>query len=329
MPANLIILHGEDELAISQRVNSIRADGGEALNPDIDCARLDGRSASMAELETAVSTLPFFSPRRVVVLTYPTSRLATANNKDKFQSLLDRIPPPVTLVLIEYKSLTDERARRQNKLHWLEAWARQAGERVELVHYPLPKPGEMPARIQEITKGLKGQISQQAARQLGILTGENPRVAWQEVQKLLAYVNYARPIEVDDVQGLIEDQAEGDIFNMVDAMGNRSAKQAANLLHRLMEQQETFIIFGMVVRQFRLLLLCKEISEGRGQVKDFDELRRLPQFIVEKYYTQARRFSLAQLESIYRRFLEMDVSSKNGETDLDLALDTFIASIAA
>lgn len=329
MPPNLVILHGEDELAISQRVNSILADGGEAPKPDIDCARLDGRSASMAELETAIITLPFFSPRRVVILTYPSARLAIPANKDKFTAMLGRIHPAVTLVLVEYKSLTTERDRRNKKVHWLETWAGQAGERVELVHYTLPKPGEMPARILEITKGLDGKISQQAARQLGILTGENPRVAWQEVQKLLAYVNYARPIEVEDVQDLIEDQAQGDIFNMVDAMGNRSARQAAGLLHRLLEQQETIIIFGMVVRQFRLLLLCKEIGEGRGNLKDFDELRRLPQFVTNKYYAQARRFSLAQLESIYRHFLEMDVSSKNSETDLDLALDTFIASIAA
>ncbi len=327
-PASLVILHGEDELAVSQQLSGVLAGMGDSAMGELNTARLDGRTASMSDLETAVSTLPFLSPRRLVILFHPLARLANASNKVKFLELLGRIPASVTLVLVEYKSLTEERLRRKRQLHWLESWAAQAGEGVEIHFCPLPRAAEMPARIQAMAKANQGKITPEAARQLAILIGENPRLADQELQKLLAYVNYSRSVQLDDVQHLIEDQALGDIFSMVDAMGNRSAKQAVTMFHRLLEEQDAISIFGMVVRQFRLLLLAREIFDGRGQVKDVADIARLPSFVVDKIIAQARRFSQERLEAIYHRLLEMDLAIKTGEIDADLALDTLIASIS-
>lgn len=328
MPQNLVILHGEDELAITQHLSAILAGPDDPSVEEVDAARLDGRFASMADLETAISTLPFFSSRRIVILTHPLARLASANNKDKFMALLGRISPSVTLVLIEYKSLTEERDRKKSKLHWLEAWAMEAGEGVELKHCPLPRAAEMPARIQKMAKDNQGQITPEAARQLAALVGESPRVADQELQKLFAYVNYSRPIQIEDVQHLTEDQAQGDVFTMVDAMGNRSARQAANMLHRLLEQQDAMSIFAMIVRQFRLLLLAREIIDARGQSKDVASILHIHPFVADKISAQARRFPIDRLEYIYHQLSNIDVSIKTGEMDADLALDAFIAEIA-
>jgi DNA polymerase-3 subunit delta len=327
-PASLVILHGEDELAISQQLSAILVGMVDSAMAEVNTSRLDGRTVSMSDLETAVSTLPFLSPRRLVILFHPLARLANASNKDKFLALLGRIPASVTLVLVEYKSLTEERARKKRQLHWLESWAVQAGEGVEMHFCSLPRAAEMPARIQVMAKANQGQITPEAARQLAILVGENPRLADQELQKLLAYVNYSRSIQLDDVQHLIEDQALGDIFSMVDAMGHRSAKQAVTMFHRLLEEQDAASIFGMVVRQFRLLLLTREIIDGRGQIKDVAGTLRLHPFVAEKISAQAHRFSLERLEVIYHRLLEMDTAIKMGEIDADLALDTLIASLS-
>lgn len=326
--ALLIILHGEDELAISRRLAAVLSETGSSALGEIDTARLDGRTASMGELETAVNTLPFLSPRRLVILTHPLARLATANNKEKFLALLGRIPPSVRLVLVEYKSITDERARKRRQLHWLEAWAGQAGDRVELVHCPLPRAAEMPARIQAMAKEADSQITAEAARHLAVLVGENPRLADQELQKLIAYVNYARPVQIDDVRHLIEDQAQGDIFAMVDAIAAHNARQALGMFHRLLEEQDAGSIFGMVIRQYRLLLLTREIVDGNGQVKDVAGLLHLHPYVAEKITVQTRRFSQERLEAIYHRLLELDVDIKTGAIDPDLALDTFIAGTA-
>jgi hypothetical protein len=45
-----------------------------------------------------------------------------------------------------------------------------------------------------------GQITPQAAWQLEELVGVQKRLADQEIQKLLAYTNYQRPVEPEDVR---------------------------------------------------------------------------------------------------------------------------------
>jgi hypothetical protein len=43
---------------------------------------------------------------------------------------------------------------------------------------------------------------------------------------------------------------------------------------------------------------------------------------------QARRFSLAELQGIYRKLMDIDMESKNSTTPWEVALDTFVVDIA-
>ena len=54
---------------------------------------------------------------------------------------------------------------------------------------------------------------------------------------------------------------------MVDALGTGNGKKALASLHQLLESDEPFQLFGMVVRQFRLLLQAREIMDARGNAQ--------------------------------------------------------------
>ncbi|RPI31596.1 MAG: DNA polymerase III subunit delta, partial [Chloroflexota bacterium] len=250
-PPVVYLLHGEDEYAITQFVATLVAKLGDPVMADLNVARLDGRSISLEDLETATHTLPFLVKRRLVVLTNPLARLNSPIARKKFLTQLDHVPPTVALVLIEYRILTEERDRKKGQIQWLEKWALEGGERVYTKAFPLPQGQAMTRRIQEMAKAAGGQISHQAADLLGSLVGENPRAADQEIQKLLAYADYRRTVEVEDVEHLTADQGHGDIFALVDAIGNRDGRKAQNMLHRLLSEQDALSIYGMVVRQFR------------------------------------------------------------------------------
>ena len=94
---------------------------------------------------------------------------------------------------------------------------------------------------------------------------------------------------------------------------------------RLRDEQDAFSIFGMVVRQFRLLLLAREVLENHGNVQK--ELK-LHSFVAQKVMAQARKFSLESLENIYRHLLKVDEDAKTGQMLLDLALDMFVMQLA-
>ena len=326
-PPVVYLLHGDDEYAITQFVAGLLAKLGDSAMAELDTVRLDGRTANLAELETAASTLPFFVKRRLVIVANPTARLNTPASRAKFTSLIERVPPAIALALVEYKLLTEERERKKGKLHWLEEWASQAGERVFLRAFILPQGPAMVKRIQDQAKTAGGSISSPAAELLATLVGDNPRISEQEIQKLLAYVNFRRPVDIEDVEHLTADQGHGDVFAMVDAIGNRDGRKAINMLHRLLAEQDALSIFGMVVRQFRLLLLAREFMDEGGQAKDAARVLKLHPYVAEKVSLQARRFDISSLEAIYRRLLELDEAMKTGEIEGSLALDTLIASI--
>lgn len=326
-PPVVYILHGEDELAITQNVAELQAKLGDRQLAEMNTIRLDGRSVSFEDLETAANTPPFLTRRRLVILTHPKARLASASNQGKFKALLERVPESVALVLVEYNPLTDVKEKRSNKLFWLEEYGNKGGERVWMHAFPLPSGAAMQQRITTLVKQAGGQITPASAELLASLVGDSPRIADQEIHKLLAYVNYSRPVQAEDVEHLTEDQGHGDIFVMVDAIGNRDSRKAINMLHRLLEDQDVASIFGMVVRQFRLILLSKEILERGGQPADIARSLKIPKFVAEKITGQARKFSMPALEAIYNSLLDIDEGVKTGELEGSLALDTLIARI--
>ena len=180
-----------------------------------------------------------------------------------------------------------------------------------------------------MAKKAGGQITAEAASLLSTLVDSDPRLAYQEVQKLLAYVNYNRTIEADDVQMLTADVGQGDVFVLVDALGNRDGRKALGMLQRLLEYQEYFAIFGMVVRQFRQLILTREILDsggGKDEIVRGLKLYTNP-WLADRLITQARRFMAHDLVRIYHRLLEVDEAVKSSQMTGDLALETLVASL--
>jgi DNA polymerase-3 subunit delta len=325
----LYLLHGEDEFAISQYIAAILEKMGDPAMVELNTTRLDGRSTSYQELETAVSTLPFMGKRRLVLLSNPLAFLSNSAAKERFLALIPRIPAAVALVLYENRYFWNKKDKKDKKFLWLAALPKEHGERVYLKEFPLPKGDKLIQHIQGLAKEAGGQISSPAARLLASLIGENPRLALQEIHKLLAYVNYQRAIEEEDVHAITADVGQGDIFAMVDAIGKRNGRLALQMLHRLLLEQDELLIFGMVIRQFRLLLLSREVLDQGGQLKDVIRELKLHPYVGEKVVEQVRSFSMQDLEDIYHRLLELDVAVKSSDMDYVLAMDTFIAGTTA
>jgi DNA polymerase-3 subunit delta len=318
-PPVVYILYGEDEFAIAQAVASFEEKMGAATTAVLNASRFDGRSLSLDELNSAASALPFLSDRRLVLVTEITSRLNTPGLQNKFIQILEGLPPTTRLILVENKILKEN--------HWLLKWAQAAGSRAFVRAFPAKKGGAMARWIQEQAQVAGGQITPQAAALLASLVGEDARLAYQEVQKLVAYANYRRPVDEEDVENLTAFVGEGDIFALVDALGNRDARRAAGTLQRILEVQDVLPVFGMVVRQFRLLLLAREVLDGGGNEGDVTRELKIHPFVAGKVTAQSRHFKMGELERVYHHLLDMDEAMKTGKMAGDLALDTLVAEL--
>ncbi len=326
------ILHGDDKMAFDQFIATLEAHMSEPGVAEMNISRLDGKTASDEDLRTAALAMPFLSDRRLVILTNPLARLSgkvtdtLQQARDRFLKLLDGLPESTALVLVIEDHHHFRGWETLNENHWLMQWVEKAGKRVLVRACALPEAGEMPGWI--IAQALKagGKFGREAAAALAEHTGSDTALATQEITKLLTYVDGQRAVEVDDVNLLVESGGPVDVFKMVGALAERNGKQASGLLHSLLGDGDGGRLFGLVIRQFRILLQIREILDEGGhedQVKR--DIKNLS--YVGQYIRQAQRFTQAELDAIYHRLLELDEGIKTSQVTEDLALELLVAEI--
>ena len=135
----------------------------------------------------------------------------------------------------------------------------------EVHEYTLPENRDLPRWIIERAGLADGNFSAAAAEELAVAGVDSPRALQSEIEKLLAYVNWARPVTREDVLRIVPAAAQADIFRLVDSLGERNARLAMAQLHHLLGpgDRDAMGVFGMVVRQYRLLLRSDAIP-GSG-----------------------------------------------------------------
>jgi DNA polymerase III subunit delta len=321
------IFHGDDDFALAQAVNDLYEKMGDPSLADLNTARLDARTASEEDIRTAANSLPFLAERRLLILTNAMARFGGAGAQSRYQSFLDHLPDTTALVLVVPDSKERGRWKMLPDTHWLMKWQQKAGGRALYRLCTLPPLNEMPNWIKKQARSMGGTFEQAAALALTAHVANDTRLANLEIQKLLLYVNYERPVEAEDVEMLTVGSGQTSIFDMVDAMAGGNTTAALRMLHRLLEDQEAIFLFGMIIRQFRLLLQTREVIDEGGSLQFIGKALTQPDFVAKKLYGQAQRFSMERLENIYRRLLEVDEAMKNSSMTPELALDTFIAEV--
>ncbi len=321
--AHIYIFIGNDDYAIRKRVAKFGSIFSDPTSADMNTSRLDARTVSDNELNNAVGAMPFLAAQRLVILDAPSKKYTGIGGHKKFIEFLEKVPGSTLLVLVD----VDEIKERDVPAHWLVKWAVKNSEKAKSESFFLPKQREMPNWIVEETKRQGGKIEPAAAARLAEMVGEDPRQAAQEITKLLTYVNFAHAIGLEDVEAVSVTSAGADVFDLVDALGARNGRLAQKLLRRLLDERDAFELFGMVVRQFRLLLMARDVMDEGGGLREVTAALGQHPFVAEKVFGQARQFNSASLREIYRHLLGMDEAAKTGMMTLDLGLETFVVEI--
>ncbi len=316
----LRIFHGDDEFAITEALQKAKAHFTAVDTTGLNFTELDGQKTTIGALRAVTDAVPFLADSRLVVL-----RDVIVKGRSKqglFNDLLDYLPslPSFTnLIIIETKVI-------QKNSRLLKLAAEHPSHAIKL--FGVPKGEALQKWIVKRTKQQGGEISPQAAAVLAAAINEDPRVASQEIEKLLLYTKFERPISPDDVELLTPAASNANIFDYVDALGGRNARKAFHTLQTLLSQpgQEPMQVFSMIVRQYRLLLLAREVMDQGGNDADVMKTLGVHSFVARKLVNQARRFRLSQLEKIYRRLLELDIAMKSGSNP-PTVLDTLTAGL--
>jgi len=320
-PPRVYLLVGDDRFAISEFVDTLRGKIGDATVADMNTQLFSGDHLDRGAFEEACMSVPFLSTRRIVVLDHAEKVMKVGNSREFLLSLIDCIPDSTALVIIENVQARGSKSKK--KTSPLVSWVEANIDHGKLWQFNSPQGAQFISWVQDRCRSLGGEISVDAARLLAESVMNDPYLAQQEIVKLLNYVNLERPVELVDVEKLTPFRGQTNIFAMVDAIGGRRMSDASRYLHNVLSEEDSFYVFAMIVRQFRLLIQAQAaLEEG----KDIASVLNLPKFVAQKISSQARTFNASELERIYHELLTIDIAAKNSQIDLDAALEGFIAA---
>ena len=334
------LLHGEDELARSEEVVRHKASLGDPVSASLNTTVLDGRTLTHSDLVGACEAMPFMAAKRVVIVEDFWSRFEPAEGSRgrgkvariseseqkliaAIKATLSTLPSTTDLIFSESRPL-----KQSNPV--FATLPKEAGK-TEARVFALPKPYELARWIEQRTKGKNGTITSQAAQELGRLVGGELRQLDHEIDKLLAFVNYARDVGIGDVHSVVSANQSDNIFALVDAIGMRQRPKAIHALHDLLNAGAApQYILSMIERQFRILLQIKEMKTNGVAIADMQQALNIwSTWVLDKDINQAQNFSQASLLHFYSRLADVEQDTKTGVVDERLALDLLVTELAA
>jgi DNA polymerase III subunit delta len=338
-PPIVYILHGEDGMALGEFVDAIRAKLGEASIADMNTNWIELKGLTLSKLRAECFAAPFLAKRRLVILDGYLTMLAgrasratdneeetdaapTSTGKramEEFLAFLEEVPPSTALVLLEKKKLPATNAGLK--------WAATHAELSFVREFAPARGVALVPWIQKRAQAAGGAFTPQAAQLLAATAGEDPFLLAQEIEKLITYAA-GQPVQPSDVTALTPESAQTSVFDMVDAIGGRDGSRALRLLRRTIEQGGAMAAFGMIVRQFRLLIQAREALDLGTPAGNLAAAIGQHPFVAQKLAIQARGFTLSSLEEIFFRLRDIDEDAKMGRVDLDAALECLAFDLA-
>ncbi|NTW97552.1 MAG: DNA polymerase III subunit delta, partial [Oscillochloris sp.] len=290
------LLHGPDEYQRSHALARMRA-AIPADVADLNTATLDGRKLKLDALAAACEAYPFLADKRLVIVGDALKHTKAGKDREDLRTYLDRVPATCDLVFIE----SDEVDRRSILFTYL--------KKVASIQEFTPLQGaELTRWAAEQARALHTRLEPAACQRLIEFVGGDGRAIVNELGKLASYVGQGGRITPAEVDLLVQDGQEQNLFSFIDDLSARRLGAALRGARMLLEdgQAPTYILF-MLARQVRILLGVRELAAQRRRPDDIAaELGQRP-FVVKKAMEQVRGFEAGTLERLHDRLLELDL----------------------
>ncbi len=318
------VLHGQDEFSIEEELSRLRELVGPPELRDPNTTVFEGDGMKMAEVIGAASAMPFLADRRMVIvrglLERADARGSSASQEWRnLPDALSEIPATTELVFVDIARL-----RRGGR------GIRLAGPNAEVREFPELRRQNLDSWIRDRFTHYDAMAEPAAVSRLSALVGGNLRMLDQEVRKLSLYAD-GRIVTAQDVNEMVTEAREANIFAAIDAVLERRPERAMRLLYTLLEGGTTVAnIIGLMARQVRIALLAGHLM---GMSLQRDEIGRrigvTNAFALDKTIRQSSRFSRAYLMDTHRRLLSADLAIKSGQLGDRLALEILVGRLSA
>ena len=294
----------------------VAADG-----PPLTRWRVSGSTTRVAEISERVATGTLFGGGALVVVEDPSSLLRARADREALLATLGMVAPGNALVFLEP---TDGSTHRAKSLEELAAAVSEIGGQVR--QRVAPKEGAMARwigeRAAERRIGIEPAAADLLARRVGGFVREGDidrrrqgQLAVAELEKLALY-RLDATIRREDIEALVADAIPGSTWALLDAVGARRSREAADLLDRVLAATPEPVVLSVLHRRIRDLIAILDAQVRGESIQDAARAMKLKEYPARKLWEQAHGWRPDELELALEGLLDLDATLK-GEAAAD------------
>lgn len=316
---NGYVFCGLDEELIKDGINLIIEKEIDEQLADINLIKIDGMNTNFDVIMNACETMPFMSEKKIV-LVYRANFL-----QDKSDSTGTKIyndikkyvenMPPYTILIMYY--LCKDKRDKPNKNKKLTP----IGKVLPIVYCDKLKRDKYIKKISDIFKEKGKQIGRVELMYFCEKVQNNFDIIKREIDKLISY-SEGREIKKSDIDLLILNSNEDDIFDLVELIAQRKIDKAIDVMKEILyKSDQHMLIMSTIQKHFsRLYGIKLGMMQGK-KVEHFIEKFRLPQFVCEKLMSQSSRFTEKQLAELIKLCVETERKLKSSGLDKTMEME--------
>ncbi len=254
------LFHGEESYLREYYLGELKKTLVPAGFEEFNYHKLDGKTASVAELAEAVEAMPMMAERTMAVVTDMDLFKLGEDARQAVISLLEDFPEYCCLVfvydLVEYKP---------NKTY--KKLCTALDKQVQTVKFDIQDKSDLINWIRRRFRALGKDIDAHTAEHLIFTCGSLMTGLVPEIEKLGAYAK-GKAITVEDVNAVADPVLDAVVFNMTNAVTRGDYNSASEILGQLLKkQEEPIMILAAVGKELRRLYTARiALDEGRDKL---------------------------------------------------------------
>lgn len=281
---------------------------------DEDYTKIDYLDTTMDEIVVEASYNDLFGSKKNIII--KNANLFTEKNETatkKLEKYLENPNPNTTLIFVCEK--VNERLKIVSTMK----------EKYHAIILKSMYANDAASKIMEEVKKRGFTISYEDARYIIDTSLNNFDIAMNNIDKICLYYGEPCKIKGEDVKELTSVSIEDNQFKFVDAVITGNYKQAFKILKDFKIQKiEPIILFNMLAREYRNMLLMKEAASNSKNKNDILTTLNLQKWQQDKYLKNGSNYSKKALEKELVNLANIDLDIKLGHIDKYLALEMYL-----
>jgi DNA polymerase-3 subunit delta len=314
----IFFIYGTDHYRCQQKLNELKTGFKEKRDPSgLNLVSLNADNLDFDAFRQEAFSVPFLSEKKMIVI-----KNALANKKLE-KTIAEFIKDSETKIdnILCFIDFLDPIKYRPSKNKSLEL----SGPLFKLLtkqkfhwEFNLLNNLELAGWLKDYLQKNQIHFEPAAINKLIISSGNDLQALVIEIAKLSAYKKNGS-VTAGDVNNLVQAKFDENIFNLIDALGQKKRQLALKLISdRLNSGTHPLMLLSLISRQFKILIRAqnpKATAQNLG----------VHPFVLLKARQQGRNFSSDQLKNIFQALIKLDSQLKSSAVNPELLLNLFVA----